>query len=31
VVDHHLLVDDASEKLGPAGVDTDHPPRSHGR
>ena len=31
VVDHHLVVDDAPEKLRPARVDTDHAPRWHGR
>jgi hypothetical protein len=31
VVDHHLLVDDAAEKLGAPGVNTDHAPRRHGQ
>jgi hypothetical protein len=31
VVDHHLLVDDPAEKLGPPGIDPDHAPRRHGQ
>ena len=31
VMNHHFLVDDTSQKLGPARVDADHAPRRHGR
>jgi hypothetical protein len=30
VMHDELLVDHAAQQLGPAGVDTDHPPRWHG-